>query len=119
MRGPWHLYYCVGAYITISLRSFEARNAIFLLALILMARDAYTDLACELRGCTGHEAGHLLMSHLNEFDVALGSRKRTDQPANSVTRIAECTAYAPGLQPLPDEVSDRLRHRTHTKIGMP
>jgi len=35
-QGPGHIDYCVVAYITISLRSFEARNAIFLLALILM-----------------------------------------------------------------------------------
>jgi hypothetical protein len=81
--------------------------------------DAYTDLAGELRGCTGHEACHLLMPHLNGFDVTLGSRMRTDQAADSITRVAEYTAYAPGLQAPPDEVTQGFRHRTHTKIGMP
>ena len=65
-RGPRHVDHCVAAYITISLRSFEARKAIFLLALILMASP--------VAGLRPMRAGRFLTCRMPRPEMRLGRR---------------------------------------------
>ena len=73
-------------------------------------RHADAEIAGELGVGARHEGGHLLVSRLDELDLAVGAVERLDHPVDAVAGVAEDRAHAPGVQALDDEVSDGLGH---------
>lgn len=73
-------------------------------------READADLAGELRVGAGHERRHLLVAHLDELDLSLSALESAEHAVDAIARVAENPPYAPGVQPLHDEIADRLTH---------
>ena len=72
--------------------------------------NADTQLVGKLRVGRGHERGHLLMPHLDEFDLALGPLQRAKHAVDAVARIAVDPPHAPLVKALDKEIADGLGH---------
>ena len=80
------------------------------------ARARRRDTDAETSGKLGiggrHEGCHLLVTGLNEPDLAVRTVKRAKHAINAITGIAENVADAPLLQTLNQEIADCLGHGT-------
>ena len=73
-------------------------------------RQAHAQLAGELRMRRGHEGGHFLVAHLNEFEFVLHLVEGADKTIDAVSGIAEDPAHAPFVKALPNKLRYCLCH---------
>jgi hypothetical protein len=72
--------------------------------------DANAELPRELGIGRRHERGHLLVTGLDEFDLAIGAIEGAEHTIDAVAGIAEHFFYAPCMEPLDKEIANCLGH---------
>ena len=77
---------------------------------------ANSDLASELRMPAGHECGHFLMPHLDEFKLVLSSANCAHDPIDAIARKPKHPFDAPFQQPVDEKIGDVLFHVNSVRL---